>query len=179
MGKPDFPHSILEFQARFVDERSCMDYLFACRWPDGFVCPRCNGTAWSGTKWWNSRGPVAVPPRSPSRGLTWDLPLPCLCSIPAFAQPGPCNSPAGTACTEPAGISFALIGRGQTPEPTQFIRATIGVCVKHPSLVAVSGATCSSLHSLANSVGLSHPSTGVTRSRKIPFPWNVPTVPDR
>ncbi|MBP2375617.1 IS1595 family transposase [Paeniglutamicibacter psychrophenolicus] len=45
MGKPDFPHSILEFQARFVDVRACLDYLFACRWPDGFACPRCHGTA--------------------------------------------------------------------------------------------------------------------------------------
>lgn len=22
-----------------------MDYLFQCRWPDGFVCPRCGGGA--------------------------------------------------------------------------------------------------------------------------------------
>lgn len=45
MGKPAFPHSILEFQARFVDEQVCLDYLFACRWPDGFACPRCRGAA--------------------------------------------------------------------------------------------------------------------------------------
>jgi hypothetical protein len=45
MGEPGFPYSILEFQARFVDERACLDYFFACRWPDGFSCPRCHGTA--------------------------------------------------------------------------------------------------------------------------------------
>lgn len=47
MGRPDFPRSILEFQARFADERACVDYLFECRWPEGFVCPRCQGKrAW-------------------------------------------------------------------------------------------------------------------------------------
>lgn len=45
MPKPDFPRSILEFQAQFGDERACLDYLFGCRWPDGFVCPRCEGQA--------------------------------------------------------------------------------------------------------------------------------------
>ncbi|MFQ4150599.1 IS1595 family transposase [Arthrobacter sp. LAPM80] len=42
MGRTDFPRTILEFQARFVDEQACLDYLFACRWPEGFVCPRCH-----------------------------------------------------------------------------------------------------------------------------------------
>jgi transposase-like protein len=31
----------LEFQERFATEEACRDYLFACRWPDGFRCPRC------------------------------------------------------------------------------------------------------------------------------------------
>lgn len=43
MARPDFPKSILEFQARFADEQSCLDYLVECRWPEGFVCPRCSG----------------------------------------------------------------------------------------------------------------------------------------
>ncbi|NVM98501.1 transposase [Arthrobacter sp. SDTb3-6] len=43
MARPDFPRSILEFQARFGDESSCLKYLFACRWPEGFVCPQCQG----------------------------------------------------------------------------------------------------------------------------------------
>lgn len=45
MGTLDFAHSILEFQTRFVDEQACLDYFFACRWPDGFVCPLCHGSA--------------------------------------------------------------------------------------------------------------------------------------
>jgi transposase-like protein len=31
----------LEFQERFASEEACRDYLFASRWPDGFVCPAC------------------------------------------------------------------------------------------------------------------------------------------
>jgi transposase-like protein len=30
-----------EFQLRFATEDACQKYLAACRWPDGFVCPRC------------------------------------------------------------------------------------------------------------------------------------------
>ena len=41
MARPDFPRTILEFQRRFPDDAACRDYLFACRWPDGFKCPRC------------------------------------------------------------------------------------------------------------------------------------------
>ena len=43
MAKPSFPRTILEFQARFADEQTCLDYLFECRWPEGYVCPRCQG----------------------------------------------------------------------------------------------------------------------------------------
>lgn len=43
MPRPDFPRTILAFQARFADEQTCLDYLFECRWPEGFVCPRCQG----------------------------------------------------------------------------------------------------------------------------------------
>lgn len=47
MSRPGFPRTILEFQTRFGDEQACLDYLFECRWPDGFVCPRCKGRgAW-------------------------------------------------------------------------------------------------------------------------------------
>jgi hypothetical protein len=43
----DFPHSLIEFQSRFADEAACVEYLFAARWPDGFVCPACGkGKAW-------------------------------------------------------------------------------------------------------------------------------------
>lgn len=30
-----------EFQRQFATEEACQDYLTACRWPDGFACPRC------------------------------------------------------------------------------------------------------------------------------------------
>jgi ISXO2-like transposase domain/Transposase zinc-ribbon domain len=33
----------MEFQERFATEEACRDYLFASRWPDGFVCPGCAG----------------------------------------------------------------------------------------------------------------------------------------
>ena len=41
MGRPDFPKSLKDFQARFRDEDACRKYLAACRWPDGYLCPRC------------------------------------------------------------------------------------------------------------------------------------------
>jgi len=43
MARPDFPLTILEFQQRFGTEEACREYLFASRWPDGFLCPRCGG----------------------------------------------------------------------------------------------------------------------------------------
>jgi ribosomal protein L37AE/L43A len=33
----------MEFQERFASEEACREYLFACRWPDGFRCRRCGG----------------------------------------------------------------------------------------------------------------------------------------
>jgi hypothetical protein len=35
----DFPRSLIEFHQRFSDEEACAKYLFAARWPQGFVCP--------------------------------------------------------------------------------------------------------------------------------------------
>lgn len=43
MARPDFPLTILEFQQRFGTEDACREYLFASRWPDGFICPACGG----------------------------------------------------------------------------------------------------------------------------------------
>lgn len=31
----------MEFEERFNSEKSCREYLFQIRWPDGFKCPRC------------------------------------------------------------------------------------------------------------------------------------------
>jgi transposase-like protein/ribosomal protein L37AE/L43A len=39
--RPPFPKTLREFQSQFASEVSCQQYLAACRWPDGFVCPRC------------------------------------------------------------------------------------------------------------------------------------------
>jgi transposase-like protein len=47
VSRPSYPLSILEFQERFATEQACRDYLFASRWPDGFVCPAC-GSARAG-----------------------------------------------------------------------------------------------------------------------------------
>jgi len=42
MARPEFPQTVLEFQQRFSSEDACRQYLFQCRWPDGFICPRCS-----------------------------------------------------------------------------------------------------------------------------------------
>ena len=33
----------MEFQERFATEEACRDYLFVCRWPEGFRCRQCGG----------------------------------------------------------------------------------------------------------------------------------------
>src|SRR5579884_691246 len=33
----------MDFQEQFATEEACRDYLFACRWPEGFRCRRCGG----------------------------------------------------------------------------------------------------------------------------------------
>lgn len=42
MPRPPFPKNVGQFQRQFVTEEACQEYLAACRWPDGFVCPRCD-----------------------------------------------------------------------------------------------------------------------------------------
>jgi len=39
----DFPRTLLELERRFDTDQACRDYLFALRWPEGFICPRCGG----------------------------------------------------------------------------------------------------------------------------------------
>ena len=41
MPRPAFPSSLRQFQRQFANEEACEQYLEACRWPDGFHCPRC------------------------------------------------------------------------------------------------------------------------------------------
>jgi transposase-like protein len=40
--RPPFPKTLHEFRRQFATEEACEQYLAACRWPDGFVCPRCS-----------------------------------------------------------------------------------------------------------------------------------------
>ncbi len=37
-----YPKTIFEFKKQFLDEEACRKYLGQIRWPDGFICPRCN-----------------------------------------------------------------------------------------------------------------------------------------
>jgi len=39
--RPPFPKTLRQFQSDFATEEACEQYLTACRWPDGFICPRC------------------------------------------------------------------------------------------------------------------------------------------
>ena len=41
MPRPPFPKTLRQFQSDFATEEACQQYLAACRWPDGFSCPRC------------------------------------------------------------------------------------------------------------------------------------------
>ena len=46
MGE-DYPRTLQELERRFSNEEACRQYLFALRWPEGFVCPRCGArNAW-------------------------------------------------------------------------------------------------------------------------------------
>lgn len=43
----DYPRTVLELRDQFRDEAACRQYLTKLRWPNGFVCPRCQGRdAW-------------------------------------------------------------------------------------------------------------------------------------
>lgn len=39
--RPPYPRTVADFTRMFPDEDACVAYLAACRWPDGFRCPRC------------------------------------------------------------------------------------------------------------------------------------------
>ena len=41
MPRPSFPKTLRQFQSNFATEEACEEYLASCRWPEGFVCPRC------------------------------------------------------------------------------------------------------------------------------------------
>jgi transposase-like protein len=47
----DYPRTVLELEDRFPTEKACRDYLMRLRWPNGFVCPRCqNRRGWPATR---------------------------------------------------------------------------------------------------------------------------------
>jgi hypothetical protein len=37
----NYPKTLMDFERRFATDEACRDYLGALRWPEGFVCPRC------------------------------------------------------------------------------------------------------------------------------------------
>lgn len=37
----DYPRTVLELEERFATDEACLRYLTQLRWPEGFVCPRC------------------------------------------------------------------------------------------------------------------------------------------
>ena len=40
----DYPRTLAEFEKRFSTEAGCREYLIRMRWPDGFRCPKCEGS---------------------------------------------------------------------------------------------------------------------------------------
>ena len=41
----DYPRTLAELETRFRSDDACRQYLTSLRWPEGFICPRCGGTA--------------------------------------------------------------------------------------------------------------------------------------
>lgn len=39
----DYPRTLLELERQFSEESACRTYLCTLRWPEGFVCPGCQG----------------------------------------------------------------------------------------------------------------------------------------
>ena len=54
----DYPTTYQDLLAWFPDNQSCLDYLVGVRWPQGFLCPGCGGTAcWrTGSGLWMCQG---------------------------------------------------------------------------------------------------------------------------
>lgn len=42
--EPRYPRSLGKFQSWLITDADCLDFLKWLRWPDGFVCPRCENT---------------------------------------------------------------------------------------------------------------------------------------
>jgi len=50
MEENNYPKNLQEFLCRFPNDDSCWNYLKEIRWPNGFICPKCNNTSHSLTK---------------------------------------------------------------------------------------------------------------------------------
>jgi transposase-like protein len=50
MNENNYPKNLQEFLRRFPNDESCWNYLLEIRWPNGFICPKCNSTAHSVTR---------------------------------------------------------------------------------------------------------------------------------
>jgi transposase-like protein len=48
----DYPKNEIEFDRRFCSDEACIDYLFQLRWPEGFVCSKCDHSGY----WKSARG---------------------------------------------------------------------------------------------------------------------------
>ena len=46
-----FPDTLPEFERMFDTEAKCRDHLYRLKYPDGFRCPKCGGTAF----WWTAK----------------------------------------------------------------------------------------------------------------------------
>jgi len=47
----DYPRTVFELEDRFRTEEACREYLLQLRWPEGFVCPRCQSHGgWPATR---------------------------------------------------------------------------------------------------------------------------------
>ena len=43
----DYPRTLQDLEQRFSSDEACRRYLYALRWPEGFLCPQCSGkTVW-------------------------------------------------------------------------------------------------------------------------------------
>lgn len=52
MDVNDYPRTVIELRDQLPDELACRQYLARLRWPDGFICPRCQ----SRDAWLTARG---------------------------------------------------------------------------------------------------------------------------
>jgi len=39
----DYPYTLMEFENKFGNDTDCLMYLIQIKWPDGFICSKCNG----------------------------------------------------------------------------------------------------------------------------------------